>query len=167
VLNPTTFGLFAQAVYQRTLLHSLPKVVESYRAMSLMTLSFTVLDNRAVTRRCLNPRVVRCRWRPAPSEPRPARELVGAFLAAAKSLVEPHLPPRTQQAFSDGHNRHHVEATGIALHFRGRSPDWFKMKNPEAPGVKREAERPPSWTFIAAASRAHPEESISSVARGH
>jgi hypothetical protein len=88
-------GLFAQAVYQRTLLHSLPKVVESYRAMSLMTLSFTVLDNRAVTRRCLNPRVVRCRWRPAPSEPRPARELVGAFLAAAKSLDEPYLPPLT------------------------------------------------------------------------
>jgi ATP-dependent DNA ligase len=32
----------------------------------------------------------------------------------------------------------------------GRSPDWLKMKNPEAPAVKREAEE--TFAFISAAS---------------
>ena len=41
--------------------------------------------------------------------------------------------PRLQ----DGTRRHRVEAKG---HRSGRSPDWLKMKNPDAPAVKREAE---------------------------
>jgi hypothetical protein len=28
----------------------------------------------------------------------------------------------------------------VSLRIAGRSPDWLKMKNPEAPAVKREAE---------------------------
>jgi hypothetical protein len=39
------------------------------------------------------------------------------------------VPARLQ----DGAGRHRVKAVG-------RSPDWLKFKNPEAPAVKREAE---------------------------
>jgi hypothetical protein len=35
--------------------------------------------------------------------------------------------------------RHRVQAQGLAYR-SGRSPDWLKMKNPDAPAVKREAE---------------------------
>jgi hypothetical protein len=36
--------------------------------------------------------------------------------------------------------RHRLEAARLALPSR-RSPDWLKMKNPEAPAVKREPKR--------------------------
>ena len=45
------------------------------------------------------------------------------------------LPARLQ----DGAGRDRLEAAGIALSI-GRSPDWLKFKNPEAPAVRREAE---------------------------
>ena len=42
-----------------------------------------------------------------------------------------------RRARSDGPLRYRVEAEGLRLSFR-RSPDWLKMKNLDAPAVKRE-----------------------------
>ena len=39
----------------------------------------------------------------------------------------------------DGARRHRLEALG-SRYRSGRSPDWLKFKNPDAPAVKREAE---------------------------
>jgi hypothetical protein len=58
---------------------------------------------------------------------------LGAGTANSTTSIPPNAPSVSAGSF----NR--VQAQGSPYR-SGRSPDWLKMKNPEAPAVKREAE---------------------------
>ena len=47
--------------------------------------------------------------------------------------------PGQEQVVNPGEVLVEVRAGGGSPYRSGRSPDWLKMKNPEAPAVKREA----------------------------
>src|SRR5262245_10229988 len=49
-------------------------------------------------------------------------------------------PDRLRPCLQDGARRYRVEAEGLALSFRPIASDWLKMKNSDAPAIKREAE---------------------------
>ena len=67
---------------------------------------------------------------------RKARHGVRLNVHLAARLRADCVPARLQ----DGAGGHRVKAAGFDIYRSGRSPDWLKFKNPEAPAVKREAE---------------------------
>jgi hypothetical protein len=58
---------------------------------------------------------------------------------APVALARTRRPDRLCPHLQAWPRRHCLEAQGFCLPF-GRSPDWLKMKNADAPAVKREAE---------------------------
>jgi hypothetical protein len=67
--------------------------------------------------------------------PRKAKIMAGCGAAGAALSGRYQKPPCLQARA----RRHRVQAQGLALPLRPLA-DWLKMKNPEAPAVKREAE---------------------------